>query len=121
MSETSPAPPTGIRDVLALPAFRRLWLSQVVSVFGDFIVLYAVIAVVSFQMHGTPRQVTLITVFFLLPFALIGPIAGVFVDRWDPKRTMILSDLVRAVLILGLVFTHAPWQVYAVIFTVSTV
>ena len=120
MSAVSPSPqPAGIRDLLARPDFRSLWISQLVSVFGDFVALYAVIAVVSFQMHGTPREVTLIMVFFLMPFALIGPIAGVFVDRWDARRTMIVSDLVRAVLILGLVLAHVPAHVYAVIFAVS--
>ena len=104
---------------MAIAPFRRLWISQLVSIFGDFVALYAVIAMVSFQMHGTPRQVTLITVFFLLPLAVIGPIAGVFVDRWDPRRTMIVSDLARGVLILGLVFSKAPEHVYAVLFIVS--
>ena len=116
-----PAAPTmiGLRDVMAIPPFRRLWISQLVSVFGDFLALYAVIAMVSFRMHGTPRQVTLISVFFLLPLAIISPIAGVFVDRWDPRRTMIASDVFRGVLILGLVFAHAPAHVYAVLFAVS--
>jgi len=115
----TPPPPMGLREVMAIAPFRRLWISQLVSVFGDFLALYAVIAMVSFRMHGTPRQVTLITVFFLLPLALIGPIAGVFVDRWDPRRTMIASDLSRGVLILGLVFAQVPEHVYAVLFGVS--
>jgi hypothetical protein len=52
MSAVSPSPqPAGIRDLLARPDFRSLWISQLVSVFGDFVALYAVIAVVSFQMH----------------------------------------------------------------------
>lgn len=108
-----------MRQVMAIPSFRRIWISQLVSMFGDFLALYAVIAMVSFRMHGTPREVTLISVFFLLPLALIGPIAGVFVDRWDPKRTMIVSDLARGVLILGLAFAHAPEHVYAVLFAIS--
>ena len=115
------APPTnmGLGAVMSIVPFRRLWISQLVSVFGDFLALYAVIAMVSFRMHGTPRQVTLISVAFLLPLALISPIAGVFVDRWDPRRTMIASDLFRGILILGLLFAHAPEHVYAVLFTVS--
>ncbi len=117
--QTPPTPPLSLKDVLAIPAFRRLWLSQLVSIFGDFLALYAVIAMVSFQMHGTPRQVTLISVFFILPLALISPIAGVFVDRWDPRRTMITSDLVRGVLILGLVLAKAPAHVYGVLFATS--
>ena len=74
---------------------------------------------VSFKLHGTPRQVTLISVFFLLPLALVSPLAGVFVDRWDPRRTMIVSDLARALLILGLVFSRAPIHVYIVMFAIS--
>ncbi len=115
----SPAKPLSIREVLAIPPFRKLWYSQLVSIFGDFLALYAVIAMVSFRMHGTPREVTLISVFFLLPLAVIGPIAGVFVDRWDPRRTMIASDLARGVVILGLVFSHVPAHVYAVLFACS--
>jgi MFS transporter, DHA3 family, macrolide efflux protein len=121
LSTAAPSPQHfTIRQALAIPSFRKLWLSQLVSIFGDFLALYAVYSMVSFRLHGTPRQVTLITVFFLMPLALIGPVAGVFVDRWNPKRTMIASDLARAVLVLGLVFAHAPWHVYAVFFAVST-
>jgi DHA3 family macrolide efflux protein-like MFS transporter len=118
MSPSSPTP-LSMREVLAIPSFRRLWYSQLVSIFGDFLALYAVIAMVSFRLNGTPRQVTLISVFFLLPLALIGPLAGVFVDRWDPRRTMIASDLARGVLILGLVVARAPWHVYVVLFSIS--
>ena len=85
----SAATAPGIRSVLAIPAFRRLWTAQFVSVFGDFLAFYAVSSYISFRLHGSPRQVTMVMVAFLLPFALFGPIAGVFVDRWDPRRTMI--------------------------------
>jgi MFS family permease len=109
-----------VRQALAIPAFRRLWLATLVSVFGDFLALYAVFSAMTFRMHASPRAITLVTVFFLLPMALIGPVAGVFVDRWDSKRTMVVSDLMRAVLVLGLVVAHTPWHIYAVFFAVST-
>ena len=51
---------------------------------------------VTFRLKATPSQLALISVTFLIPFALLGPVAGVFVDRWDAKRTMISSDLIRA-------------------------
>lgn len=119
---TAPNQPasTGIREVLKIPAFRRLWLAQMVSIFGDFLALYAIYAAVSFRLHGSARQVTLITVFFLLPLALISPIAGVFVDRWHPKRTMVTSDLIRTGLALLLILCTNPWQIYAVLFAIST-
>jgi len=113
-------PPVSIRQVLAIPGFRKLWLAQLVSIFGDFLALYAVLSEMSFKMHATARGITLVTVFFLLPLALVGPVAGVFVDRWDAKRTMIVSDFSRAVLTLGLVLAGLPWQIYAVFFAMST-
>jgi len=109
-----------VRQALAIPDFRKLWLAQMVSIFGDFLALYAVLSMMSFRMHASARAITLVTVFFLLPMAFIGPLAGVFVDRWHPKRTMVVSDLVRAVLALGLVWSSAPWHIYAVFFALST-
>ena len=50
------AMPLSFRDVLRIPVMRRVWYAQVVSLFGDFLALFAVIAVVSFRMHGTPRS-----------------------------------------------------------------
>jgi len=110
-----------IRQVLQLKPVRRLWLAQVVSVFGDFLAIFAVLSYVSFNLHASAAQVTGISVSFMIPFALIGPIAGVFVDRWNVKRTLIASDLIRAALALGLVFASSLWQVYAILFLLSAV
>src|SRR5216684_6319891 len=115
------APQLTIREVLKLKPVRRLWAAQVVSVFGDFLAIFAVLSYVSFNLHASAAQVTLISVSFMIPFALIGPVAGVFVDRWNVKRTMIASDLIRAALALGLVFTVNLGQVYAILFLLSAV
>jgi MFS transporter, DHA3 family, macrolide efflux protein len=109
-----------MRQALAIPAFRKLWLATLVSVFGDFLALYAIFSEMTFRMHASPRAITLVTVFFLLPLAFVGPLAGVFVDRWEPKRTMVTSDLARAALVFGLVIAHAPWHIYLVFFALST-
>jgi MFS transporter, DHA3 family, macrolide efflux protein len=113
-------PQLSMRQTLAIPAFRKLWLAQLVSIFGDFLALYAVLSVMSFRMHASARAITLVSVFFLLPMALIGPLAGVFVDRWSPKRTLVTSDFARALLALGLVVAGAPWHIYMVFFALST-
>jgi MFS transporter, DHA3 family, macrolide efflux protein len=108
-----------MRQALALPSFRKLWLAQLVSVFGDFLALYAVLSEMSFRMHASPRAITLVTVSFLVPLALVGPLAGVFVDRWDARRTMVVSDLARALLVLGLVAARVPWHIYTVFLVLS--
>jgi MFS transporter, DHA3 family, macrolide efflux protein len=108
-------------EVLALRPVRQLWIAQIVSVFGDFLALFAVLSDVSFRLRASAAQVTLITVAFLIPFALLGPVAGVFVDRWDARRTMISSDLIRAALALALVFASGLNQIYAILLTLSAV
>jgi DHA3 family macrolide efflux protein-like MFS transporter len=109
-----------MRDALAIPSFRKLWLATIVSLFGDFLALYAIFSEMTFRMHASARAITLVTVFFLLPLAFVGPVAGVFVDRWHPRRTMVVSDLARAVLAIGLVFARAPWHIYVVFLALST-
>ncbi len=110
-----------IREVMRIPAFRRLWLGQLVSLLGDFLALFAVLSYASFKLHATAAQVTFISVAFLIPFAFFGPIAGVFVDRWDLKRTMIASDLIRAALIFTLIFVPNLYGIYAILAALSFV
>jgi len=109
------------RDVLRIDVMRRVWYAQVISLFGDFLALFAVIAVVSFRMHGTPAQLTGLQIAYMLPIVFVGPIAGVFVDRWPLKPTLIASDLIRAVLALLLIPSTSMWQVYLVMGSLSCV
>src|SRR5579872_1397995 len=108
-------------DVLRLRPVRRLWIAQIVSVFGDFLAVFAIIAVVTFQLHGTATQVAIVLVSFMAPLAIVSPLAGVFVDRWHLKRLLIASDLIRGVLVLALVFVHDLYAIYAILFTMSVV
>src|ERR1035438_638264 len=99
----SPTPHLTFRDVLKIRSVRLLWLAQLVSIFGDFLAIFAVFSLVTFQLHGTPTQVSMILVAYMLPLAIVSPLAGVYVDKWNVKWTMIASDLVRGVLVLVLV------------------
>ena len=85
MSTPAPAAPLSIRQVLAIPASGGLWSAQLVSIFGEFGDLtpctHGFI-----PLHRSARQVSLITVFFLLPLRWWGPSPVLFVDRWHAKR-----------------------------------
>src|SRR4029077_1988823 len=105
------AVPLTFRDVLRIDVMRRVFYAQVISLFGDFLALFAVIAVVSFRMHGTAAQLTGVQIAYMLPIVFVGPIAGVFVDRWPLKPTLISSDLIRAVLAMLLIPSTAVWHV----------
>jgi DHA3 family macrolide efflux protein-like MFS transporter len=113
--------PMSMGAVLRITLMRRLWTAQVISIFGDFLVLYAVISVLTFALHATASQVTGVQVAYLLPIAVLGVIAGVFVDRWPLKPTLVASDAIRAGLALLLLLASHLWQYYAVLAAISVV
>src|SRR3954447_6669303 len=113
--------PLSFRDVLGITVMRRVFYAQVISLFGDFLALFAVIAVVSFRLHGTPAQLTGPQIAYMLPIVFVGPIAGGFLGCWPLKPTLIASDLIRAALALLLIPATSIWQVYGVLAALSCV
>ena len=99
--------------------FRRLWLAQTVSVLGDYLALFAVQVAIAFRMHGSARDVAGVFIALLAPGVVLGPLAGTFADRWDPRRTMIASDVARGLLILLLAQAATIPRICAIIFAVS--
>ena len=123
-AQTPPAaPPTplSMREVLRITTMRRLWYAQIVSIFGDFLALFAVIGVLTFKLHATPQQVTGVQIWYLVPIAVLGILAGVFVDRWPLKRTLVSSDLIRGVLVLLLLVSTQIWHYYLILAAISVV
>src|SRR5437867_11182937 len=94
------AAPMSFRDVLRIDVMRRVWYAQIVSLFGDWLALFAVLAVVSFTMHGAPRQIIGVQIAYMLPIVFVGPIAGVYVARWPRKLWRLWSDFIHTVLAL---------------------
>jgi MFS transporter, DHA3 family, macrolide efflux protein len=117
----APVAQLSFKEVLGIRSVRRLWIAQLVSIFGDFLAVFAVFSIVTFQMHGTPMQVALILVAYMLPLAVISPLAGVFVDKWNVRWTMIASDLIRGVLVLTLIFQRDLYVIYGTFLVLSTV
>jgi DHA3 family macrolide efflux protein-like MFS transporter len=113
--------PLSMGDVMRIPMMRRLWYAQVVSVFGDFLALFAVISILTFKLHATAQQVTGVQIAYMLPIAILGILAGVFVDRWPLKPTMVSSDSIRAGLCLLLLAAHQIWHFYAILAAISVV
>ena len=113
--------PLSMGDVMRIPMLRRLWYAQVVSVFGDFLALFAVISILTFKLHATAQQVTGVQIAYMLPIAILGILAGVFVDRWPLKPTMVSSDGIRAALCLLLLAAHQVWHYYAILAAISVV
>jgi MFS family permease len=113
--------PLSMAAVLRIPTMRRLWYAALVSTFGDFLALFAVIGVITFQIRATPQQVTGVQISYMLPIAVLGVLAGVFVDRWPLKLTLVASDFTRAILCLLLILAHDLLSFYLVLASISVV
>ncbi|HEV2756873.1 MAG TPA: dTMP kinase [Actinomycetota bacterium] len=84
--------------------FFRFFLAQFVSSLGDWIGVVALVVLAS-DIGGSIGVGAVMTA-RVLPGFFVGPIAGVFADRFDRKKTMVLSDLARAAVILSLPFVE---------------
>jgi MFS family permease len=94
--------------------YRYTWIGQVVSEVGDH---FNNIAVFSLAMETTRSGLVVSGVLLsrAIPAVMAGPVAGVLLDRFDRKRIMIASDLIRAIVALGFVATlhyREPWLLY---------
>jgi predicted MFS family arabinose efflux permease len=94
-------------------SFRQLWLGQVVSQMGDWfdtIALYTIIL----KLTGSGRDVGLLLVARFVPSFFLGPISGVIADRFSRQRIMIVSDILRAVVVLGFLFVRRADQLWII-------
>ncbi|MGH9765414.1 MAG: MFS transporter, partial [Blastocatellia bacterium] len=112
-SEKAVSSPVTFKQVIKNRQYFAIWLALLVSNFGDWLALLGLFSLVAYRMHGSPYQVSGVMIAFVIPMAFLGPVAGVFVDRWNIKRTMIASDIARAVITAALVFAPSLPPVYA--------
>jgi MFS family permease len=108
---------------LALDArFSAFWIGQTVSLFGDRLNQVA-LAVLVFGVTSSPLATALVFLTASAPNLLLGPIAGPFVDRWDQKSVLVVSDLIRAalVILLPLAAVQSVWLVFPIVFLVTVV
>ena len=92
--------------------FGLLWFAGLFSVLGDFALTVALPLHVYEQTDSTLAVAVVFAARFL-PRVLFGSIAGVFVDRWDRKRIMVVSDIARAVFLAPLLL--APDQLEVIV------
>src|ERR1700722_16838397 len=98
--------------------FRRLWLAQVVSEIGDWFYALAVYSLI-LELTGSAKLVGLAVVMQVLPQTLAAPTAGVVNDRMSRKRVMILADLARVAIVLGMLVVRTRamvWLIYPLLF-----
>ncbi len=101
----------GYKAVLSIPNFRKLWIGQTISQTGDGLTNLALLIVIN-QLTGSPAALATMMVVIAIPQLVFGLFAGVYADRWDRKRIMIVSDLLRGLLVLGLVVVRRPEDIW---------
>ncbi|HMV30452.1 MAG TPA: MFS transporter, partial [Anaerolineales bacterium] len=107
------------------PKYRLLWLAQVISLAGDWFNTIASVIIVN---RYTTSGLALGGLFIAraLPPFLLGPVAGVVADRFDRRKVLIASDILRAVIVLCFLLVDRPerlWLMYVLTvlqFSVST-
>ncbi len=100
-------------DVARSPRYFPLWLAQLTSTFGDTL-HYIALVILVYQMTGQGAAVAILVAAEVVPVLLLGPIAGVVIDRFSRKGVLIASDLLRAGLVLSLVWPQGVWHAYVV-------
>jgi MFS family permease len=110
------------------PDFRRLWLAQVISQAGDWLNRVAVLALIG-ELGGAEAAAGVGALFGLelalrlVPGGVFGPLAGPAADRLPRRAVMVVTDLLRALVVLGMLTIDRPEELprlYALLLAQST-
>jgi dTMP kinase len=112
--------PAAYRDLLRNRDFLFLWIGQMISAIGDWIIVAVLFAFVDQISGGKSYAISLMMLAKFLPAVLLGFLAGIIIDRLDRKRTLILCDLSRAALVLVLPFATNLLAICILVFIMET-
>lgn len=98
------------KEVFTNKNFLILWIGHIISVFGNMVTFLA-LPIWVHNITGSRSALAITALLRGAPIILLGLFAGVLVDRWNRKRIMISSDLIRAVLTIPLIFVPEQYFV----------
>jgi len=112
----------GYRSLFRNKNFLFLWLGQVFSQLGDRVTFVIFVAVIASLFSTSTALQSWLYVAFTVPAILLTAIAGVFIDRWNKKYTLIITNIIRSLLIICLpLFSKTLFGIYSLAFLVSAV
>ena len=97
---------SGFRFVLAQRDFRRIWTAQVLAQLADKFLMFSII-ILAYHLSGGSTPVAFSLLAYTVPAVLISGPAGVYADRHHRKRIMVLTNLMRALIVVLIPLTSA--------------
>lgn len=115
--------------LLAQRSFAALWWGQLVSILGDRLTYLALVGLLAqhtreFQDAKSSLLLSLLANVMLAPVLLFSPFVGAWVDRWNLKRVLVISDVLRAIVVLCIPLLYATlhhtFPVFVLVFVLFT-
>lgn len=111
----------GFRTLFKNKNFLNLWCGQIFSQLADRVIFVVFVAFIASHFGTQTSLQSWLYVFFTIPAILLTSVAGVFIDRWNKKKTMISTNLIRAFIIaLMPFFSGTLFHIYALAFLLSS-
>ena len=103
-------------------SFFSFWLAQLISQFGDRVHQMALVGLIAARSPGSSVELAKLLSFTIIPVFIVGPIAGVYIDRWDRRKVLFVCDFIRGILVLFIAFSlmHLKdiWPTYIAVFLI---
>ncbi len=112
--------PSEYLDLLRNRDYLRIWLAQMISAVGDWVIVAALFTYVDTLSGGQSSAISVMMVARFLPAILMGFLAGVVIDRFDRKTTMISCDLARAAVVIIMPFSNSLLMICVMVFLMET-
>lgn len=130
---TTPTPPAAaprqgnhgvvddLKELVRLPGFRKLFTVRLISQCGDgmFQIGLATLFFFSPQNLATATGVAGAFAILLLPFTVVGPFAGPFLDRWRRRQVLVFANLLRTVLTLVIALVMATRGITVAVYVLA--
>src|ERR1700681_760842 len=104
-------------SVLRRRNFALVWIGGLASLTGDW-ALSAGLPLVVYQMTGSTLALGLTAIANSVPRLLLGSVAGVFVDRWDRRKTMLVADLLLGLVLLPMLLVTSVERLWLLVLCV---
>jgi MFS family permease len=112
-----------LKELLKIRDYRFLWTAQVASDFGDNLTFLSLMFLVQ-RLTGSTVALATLMIVVTVPALVFSVVSGVYVDRFDRRKMMILSDFLRAMLVLGFLFVTSADQLpvlYVIAFSQASI